>query len=99
MLRRKFLKLLGGAAVVPLIPRTTSAPRLLHDAAHHDLTEGFGLAPIKAEGSKVAFDPMPGQWLSEASLEQMFIEIKKTGLRLGIRPTLIQRGVDDERLG
>lgn len=102
MLRRKFLKLLGGAALVPAIPRTTSAPTskpYVHSCDPGDLECGFGLAPVKAEGTTVALDPMPVSELSEASLEEMIIDIVEAGERLGIKPTLIQRGVDDERLG
>lgn len=32
-------------------------PILLHDAAHHDLTGGFGLAQAKAEGASIPYDP------------------------------------------
>jgi len=63
--RRKFLKGVSGAAVAAVIPisdsdgvslRSMAHPILIHDAAHHDMTRGFGLAPIKAEGAKVAYD-------------------------------------------
>ena len=32
-------------------------PILLHDADHHDLSKGFGLASVKAEGSAIEYDP------------------------------------------
>jgi hypothetical protein len=84
MKRRGFLKRLAGvatAAVVSekLIPDDGVAlgsmkhPALLHDAAHHDLTEGFGLAPLKAEGATIPYD------LTEASLEQLCVDVKKRG--------------------
>ena len=84
MKRRGFLKRLAGvatAAVVSekLIPDdgvslfSAKHPTLLHDAAHHDLTGGFGLAQAKPEGATIPYD------LSEASLEQACIEVKKRG--------------------
>ncbi len=67
MQRRGFIKRLFGVATAvvvseKLIPddgvelHSIKHPILLHDAAHHDLTEGFGLAPAKAEGSTMLYD-------------------------------------------
>lgn len=56
MNRRGFIQSFVGAAAMAAVPNMKQ-PTLLHDAAHHDLTEGFGLAPIKREGAAVAFDP------------------------------------------
>lgn len=101
MLRRKFLKLLGAAAVAPVIPRTTSAPTLAHDAGHHDLTTGFGLAPIKAEGSRVAFDPLPikpNAYLTDPDSWYLITTDLKNQIR---RITGVTRAMreGDERLG
>ena len=93
MQRRGFLKRLAGvatAAVISekLIPDDGVAlgsmrhPALLHDAAHHDLTGGFGLAPAKAEGSVMLYDDLVAPLapdLSEASLEQVCIDVKRRG--------------------
>ncbi len=84
MQRRGFLKRLAGvatAAVVSekLIPDdgvslfSAKHPTLLHDAAHHDLTGGFGLAQLKPEGATIPYD------LTEASLEQVCIDVKRGG--------------------
>ncbi len=88
MQRRGFLKRLAGVATAvviseKLIPDDGVAlgsmkhPVLLHDAAHHDLVGGFGLAPAKAEGSAVLYDELAAPDLTEASLEQACIEIAK----------------------
>lgn len=89
MKRRGFLKRLAGvatAAVVSekLIPDNGVA---LYSASHpgskaYDYDgvvqmEGFGLAPAKAEGSAMLYDELAVPDLSEASLEQACIEVKK----------------------
>jgi hypothetical protein len=91
MKRRGFLKRLLGAATAAVVSEKLIAddgvalhsikhPTLLHDAAHHDLAGGFGLAPAKAEGSVMLYDDLDAPLapdLSEASLEQACIDIKK----------------------
>jgi len=90
MQRRGFLKRLAGVATAAVVSEKLIAddgvalgsmkhPVLLHDAAHHDLTEGFGLAPAKLEGSTMLYDELDAPDLSEASLEQACIDIKKRG--------------------
>ncbi len=67
MQRRSFLKRLFGVATAAVVSesvipddgvalKSMKHSILLHDAAHHDLTKGFGLAPAKAEGSTMAYD-------------------------------------------
>lgn len=53
MKRRQFILGAVAAAVSAALPAKAV---LLHDAAHHDIIGGFGLAPIKAEGASVAYD-------------------------------------------
>jgi len=90
MKRRGFLKRLAGVATAVVISEkiipddgvalgSMKHPVLLHDAAHHDLTGGFGLAPAKLEGSTMLYDELAAPDLSEASLEQACIDIKKRG--------------------
>jgi len=85
MKRRGFLKRLAGVATAAVVSErvipddgvalsSIKHPVPLHDAAHHDLTGGFGLAPAKAEGATILYDD-----LSEASLEAACIEVKKRG--------------------
>lgn len=88
MQRRGFLKRLAGVATAAVISEklipddgvalgSMKHPVLLHDAAHHELSGGFGLAPAKAEGSVMLYDDLDAPDLSEASLEQACVEIKK----------------------
>lgn len=90
MQRRGFLKRLAGVATAAVISEklipddgvalgSMKHPALLHDAAHHDLAGGFGLAPAKLEGSTMLYDELAAPDLTEASLEQACIEIKKRG--------------------
>lgn len=90
MKRRGFLKRLAGVATAAVISEkiipddgvalgSMKHPVLLHDAAHHDLTEGFGLAQAKVEGSTMLYDELAAPDLTEASLEQACIDIKKRG--------------------
>ena len=44
-----------GAATMAALPGTKKAT-LLHDAAHHELSGGFGLATVKQEGASIAYD-------------------------------------------
>lgn len=85
MQRRGFLKRLLGAATAvvvseKLIPDDGVAlssikhPVLLHDAAHHELSGGFGLASVKAEGATIPYD------LSEAALEELEIDVRPSGI-------------------
>lgn len=55
MNRRGFIQSVIGAAALAAIPAGKEAT-LLHDAAHHDISGGFGLAPIKQEGTAVLYD-------------------------------------------
>lgn len=60
MNRRKFLKgLVGGTALAPLAVKLLPAARTMGSA-------GFGLAPIKAEGTAVAFDSVAGANFAKA---------------------------------
>ncbi len=53
MKRRAFILGAVAAAVSAALPAKAV---LLHDAAHHDISGGFGLAPIKREGASIAYD-------------------------------------------
>ncbi len=75
--RRGFIQSFIGAAVLAAVPasddgvtvKSIKHPILLHDAAHHDLTGGFGLAQAKPEGASIPYDP--GLRLNEG-LSKMF---------------------------
>ncbi len=54
MNRRDFIISAIGAAVMAAVPAKKAI--LLHDAAHHELIDGFGLAPLKQEGASIAYD-------------------------------------------
>jgi len=54
MNRRDFIVSVIGAATMAAVPDKKAT--LLHDAAHHDISGGFGLAQIKPEGATVAYD-------------------------------------------
>ena len=77
MNRRGFIQSFIGAAVMVALPasgdgvtvKSIKHPILLHDAAHHDLTGGFGLAQAKPEGASIPYDP--GLRLNEG-LSKMF---------------------------
>jgi len=62
MNRRDFIVSAIGAATMAAVPddgvmlTSIQHPIRLHDAAHHDLTEGFGLATLKQEGTTVLYD-------------------------------------------
>ena len=56
MNRRGFIQSFIGAAAMAAMPNVKK-PTLLHDAAHHDLTRGFGLVQAKAEGTIIPYDP------------------------------------------
>lgn len=55
MNRRDFIVSAIGAAAMAAVPATKKAT-LLHDAAHHDISGGFGLATVKQEGTTVLYD-------------------------------------------
>lgn len=55
MNRRNFIVSAIGAAAMAAVPATKKRT-LLHDAAHHDLSGGLGLAPLKPEGGTVLYD-------------------------------------------
>ncbi len=63
--RRGFIQSVLGAAAMAALPasgdgvalKSIKHPILLHDAAHHDLTGGFGLAVAKPEGGTILYDP------------------------------------------
>ena len=110
MQRRGFLKRLAGVATAvviseKLIPDDGVAlgsmkhPVLLHDAAHHDLSEGFGLAPAKAEGSAMLYDDLAAPLapdLTEASLEQACIDLANEGAE--IRSGILTRAEFSEQM-
>ncbi len=56
MNRRGFIQSFIGAAALAAMP-ASKPPTMLHDAAHHDLTGGFGLAQAKPEGASIPYDP------------------------------------------
>ena len=60
MKRRGFIKRLFGVATAAVVSEKLIAadPVLLHDAAHHDLTGGLGLAQAKPEGGVYFPDPL-----------------------------------------
>ena len=107
MQRRGFLKRLAGVATAvviseKLIPDDGVAlgsmkhPVLLHDAAHHDLSEGFGLAPAKLEGSTMLYDELAAPDLTEASLEQACIDLANEGAE--IRSGILTRAEFSEQM-
>jgi hypothetical protein len=52
-------------------------PILLHDAAHHDLTKGFGLAQAKPEGMSVPYDQLdckPGGIMTRSDFGEMLAD-------------------------
>ena len=55
--RRGFIQSFIGAAALAMVPEVRKPPIMLHDAAHHDLTGGFGLAQVKPEGASIPYDP------------------------------------------
>jgi hypothetical protein len=71
MKRRGFLKRLAGVATAAVVSERVIPDDgvSLYSAAHPVSTEGFGLAPIKAEGATIPYD------LSEESLEQVCIDV------------------------
>ena len=56
--RRQFLKGAAALSVAASALTDTPTPVRIHDAAHHEMTNGFGLAPIKAEGQTYLLDPL-----------------------------------------
>lgn len=57
MNRRGFIQSFIGAAAMAAMPGKSKPPVMLHDAAHHELTGGFGLAQAKPEGASIPYDP------------------------------------------
>jgi siroheme synthase len=68
MNRRDFIVSAIGAAAMAAVPATKKAT-LLHDAAHHDISGGFGLATVKQEGTTVLYDQ--GERLARALARSM----------------------------
>ena len=68
MNRRDFIVSAIGAAAMAAVPATKKRT-LLHDAAHHDISGGFGLAQVKAEGTSVLYDP--GERMARALARSM----------------------------
>jgi hypothetical protein len=66
--RRDFIVSAIGAAAMAAVPATKKRT-LLHDAAHHELIDGFGLAPLKPEGGTVLYDQ--GERLARALARSM----------------------------
>ncbi len=54
MNRRNFILSALGAAAMAAVPATKAIR--IHDAAHHDISGGFGLATVKQEGTSVLYD-------------------------------------------
>ena len=79
--RRGFIQSFIGAAAMAMVPEVRKPPIMLHDAAHHDLTGGFGLAQAKPEGASIPYDPGVRLFSAEhpkalkAGLEKMFGEV------------------------
>jgi hypothetical protein len=69
MNRRDFIMSVVGAATMAALPDKKAT--LLHDAAHHDLTEGFGLAPLKPEGASVAYDQVADRYAKALARSMM----------------------------
>lgn len=83
MKRRGFIKRLFGVATAAVVSEKIipdngvslfSARHPLHDAAHHDLAGGFGLAQAKPEGATIPYD------LAEESLEVLEIDVRPSGI-------------------
>lgn len=58
--RRGFIQSFIGAAALAALPasgKSIKYPILLHDAAHHDISGGFGLVQAKMEGASIPYDP------------------------------------------
>ena len=68
MNRRDFIVSAIGAAAMAVVPAKKAAT-LLHDAAHHDISGGFGLAAVKQEGTAVLYDP--GERMARALARSM----------------------------
>lgn len=82
MKRRGFIKRLFGVATAAVVSEKLIPDNgvSLYSAAHPVPMDGFGLAPAKAEGSAMLYDDLVGPMapdLTEASLEQACIEVKK----------------------
>ena len=71
MRRRGFLKTLLGAALVPIVGKAATRPKpYVHSCDPGDLQAGFGLAPVKPEGTAALFDPLPSKrWVSHQAIE------------------------------
>ncbi len=78
MRRRGFLKTLLGAALVPIVGKAVPTKLKVHgiNAAGNACVEemasnvGFGLCPVKAEGSIADYDLLPSKrWVSHQAIE------------------------------
>lgn len=81
MKRRGFLKGLFGAALVPIVGKDRDGISLMSIPHPHlneqnienacaDMSSGFGLSPVRAEGAAVPFDLLPSKrWVSHQALE------------------------------
>ncbi len=87
MNRRDFIVSAIGAAAMAVVPAKKAAT-LLHDAAHHELSGGFGLAQVKAEGTSVLYDP--GERMARA-LARSMMQTKEIVAR-----NVLGRAFDDE---
>ena len=54
---------------------SASHPIKLHDSRDHDLSKGFGLAPLKAEGQTVRYDITEG--ITRELVEDHHLELSK----------------------
>jgi hypothetical protein len=68
MNRRDFIVSAIGAATMAALPAKKAAIRI-HDAAHHDISGGFGLATVKKEGTAILYDP--GERMARALARSM----------------------------
>lgn len=63
MNRRGFLGFLGLAAAAPVIAKVVAEPRDFETATakytHREYAMGFEMAPVKREGDRIAYDPVP----------------------------------------
>jgi hypothetical protein len=88
MNRRDFIVSALGAATMAALPAKKEAT-LLHDAAHHELSGGFGLATVKQEGASIAYDQV-GQRYARA----LAVSMRQT--REIVARNVLGRAFDDE---
>lgn len=87
MNRRNFIMSVVGAATMAALPAKKAT--LLHDAAHHELSGGFGLATVKQEGASIAYDQV-GQRYARA----LAVSMRQT--REIVAKNVLGRAFDDD---